>query len=224
LPDVVAALRSARIHDYDGHRDAADRMWSRDKRLLADLGLELRLHGATRYLRADREPARLSSRDSAALVARVRALPPGDDADLESGLRKLAVLGAPILGALMDRAARGGAVPRRKPTVHAASVAVLLLAALDRAGLEGLSLAEATVVSGARDHDDLRRVVSLLVEVELPFEPPCDAIPIELDGGGVRLYMPTEAVVVPSLTAAEVTALREAGVLPALVRVERLAA
>jgi hypothetical protein len=157
-------------------------------------------------------------------VARVRALPTRGDADLESGLRKLAVLGAPILGALMDRAAWGGPVPRRQPTTHAASVAMLLLAALDRAGLEGLSLGEATVVSGARDEDDLRRVVSMLLEVALPFEPPCDAIPIELDGNGIRLYMPTEAVVLPSLTAAEVTALREAGVLPALERAERLAA
>jgi hypothetical protein len=201
-----------RVRDYDGGASAVDRMWSRDKQQLAAAGIALRLDGADRYRREDRA-FRLSSREAAALVARVRTLEVSGDPDLESGLRKLAVLGAPILGALMDRADAGGPVPRARPTAHAVSVAMLLLATLAAAGLDGLSVPEAVAISGARDADDLEAIVKLLLDVNLPFEPPYDAIPVELDGDRVSLYLRTPAVVAPSLTEAELAALRGAGVL-----------
>ncbi len=193
-------------------------MWTRDKHHLARAGIALSTDGARQYRRDDPPPLPRSALRAAGLVARVRALPMDGDPALETGLRKLAVLGAPILGALMERTARHGPGPRGKATEHAVTAGFLLLAALDAAGEPGLPLAEAAAVCGADDEAELRRLVGLLLAVDLPFAPPYDALPVELDGGLVRLYMRTAAVVAPALTGAERAALDRAGVLPAPAR------
>ncbi|MFT3912603.1 MAG: hypothetical protein QM704_00540 [Anaeromyxobacteraceae bacterium] len=200
--DAASALRSVRLAEYDGDPVNVDRMWSRDKRHLASAGVPLTLCSAGGYLRADPVRVRRTALESAALVARGRELPLTGDAQLESGLRKLWVLGAPILGALMERAARGGPAPRVASTPHAISVAMLLLGALDVAGLAGLTLDEAAVASGARDEEDLRRVVGLLRDLDLPFDPPDDALPLMVDEehASLCLYRPTRVTVRPSLT------------------------
>ncbi|MFO0585765.1 MAG: hypothetical protein U0229_26075 [Anaeromyxobacter sp.] len=213
--DAASALRSVRLPEYDGDPVNVDRMWSRDKRHLASAGVPLTLCSAGGYLRADPVRVRRSALDSAALVARVRELPLTGDAALESGLRKLWVLGAPILGALIERAARGGPAPRVAPTAHAVSVAMLLLGALDVAGLEGMTLGEAIVVSGARGEEDLLEVIGYLRDLNLPFDPPDDALPLMVDDehGSVCLYRPTRVALRPSVTPAERDALLNAAVL-----------
>lgn len=207
---TFSEVREALSNAYEGTPDAIDRSWSRDKRRLAAVGVELELASADGYLYvpAMRRPGLGASR-AASLIAAIRDLSEGDEA-LETGLRKLLAHGAPILGALVDRARRIGRLRRRASLESLLSVAHLLLVVLHAAGEDGLALDEAVVASGARDASELERVVALLGAVRLPFDGPDDSVPIFVENGRVALYSLHRVVPLPAFTDAEAAALAAA--------------
>lgn len=207
--DVTAALGDA----YAGSGDALDRRWSRDKLALRELGIEISCD-RDRYVHApSRRRPGLNGVRSAALAAAVRELPAGDEG-LERGLRKLLAHGAPILGALMARAASERPLPVRDSTSQTLSLAYVLLVVLQAAGEDGLSVEEAVVATGARDHDELERIVRLLAAVKLPFDAPDDGVPVWLENGRVALYSLTSLLPLPGFTPAEEAALAAVGLVP----------
>lgn len=205
--EVAAALGGA----YAGSADAVDRRWSRDKFALGELGVDLSCDGG-RYVCAParRHPSGLTGARAAALAAVVRDLPAGDEY-LERGLRKLLAHGAPILGALMTRAARERQFVVRDSTPRMLSLAYLLVVLLEAAGEGGLSVDEAVVAIGARDRDELERVVGLLSALKLPFDAPDDGIPVLLEGERVELYSLVPILPLPGFTAEERKALADVG-------------
>jgi hypothetical protein len=211
--DVRAALGDEGNPVYVGTHDAVDRKWSRDKLAMCGLGMTLVREGADAYrYEGAARAVRLPPVCAGALVAAVRRLPVTGDTDLEVGLRKLLAAGAPILGALIERDPWGRSGIRREPTMQLLTVAYLLLQVLDAAGEDGLAHVEARVATGARDHAEMVRVVRLLSNLRLPYDPPDDDVPLALDKGRIALYRRGAVLPELQLTARERSALADAGI------------
>ncbi len=190
---------------------ASERMWSRDKRALTAAGVVLERSGANEYAfdpACLRRPSQFGRVEVAAihdLAASTIILPPPIGFDLDLGLRKILVLGAPVADVLSTRPSP---TPAHGPA-QLLRAALLLIAVVADAGFQGVGARRVRRLVGVLDEVKLNDVTKVLQDLDIPdAAPPRDSLGIEDEGGILRLTMSAWPVPRLALTPGEVAALR----------------